>query len=339
MMATCCRPTSVADEGRLAEFLSMVFATAPNANFVDPLMLRWKYWIPREDSPEPRSFVMEQDGRIVAHVGLWPVTLLIGARSERGIHPIDWAADPEARGAGVSLLMSLAKNYDFVFGIGGSEMTRAILPKLGFRIVATAATWARPIRPWRQMLMHQNRDWRLPLRFARNFWWSRIPSGRNLSDWSAVEPGADNAGRLVLSASERGTSFFQYLQQCPLSRILTFNLVNEGRVVGSFALSVVGEQTRVAGVWLENAAPEIWRIAFSLAQDAAWKLTNTCELIARCTTEASAIAAEQAGMRLREQTPVFLLRKEHNAEPLPMQYHLADNDALFSGEWPGRFLT
>ena len=80
-MATVCRPTTVADEARLIEFLTRVFATERNADFVSPAMLRWKYWDAREDCPEPRSFVMEKDGEIIAHVGLWPVTVRTGAKS------------------------------------------------------------------------------------------------------------------------------------------------------------------------------------------------------------------------------------------------------------------
>src|ERR1700691_5918774 len=102
-MTTFCRPTTIADEERLIEFLTRAFATDRKANFLNPAMLRWKYWDPRGDFAEPRSFVMERDGQIVAHVGLWPVTVRTGARVEHGIHAMDWAAAPQAPGAGVTL--------------------------------------------------------------------------------------------------------------------------------------------------------------------------------------------------------------------------------------------
>jgi hypothetical protein len=68
---------------------------------------------------------------------------------------MDWAADPDARGAGWSSIKNLTRAFDFVYGIGGEEITQAILPKLGFRTVSKAVTLARPIRPWRQMFQHQ----------------------------------------------------------------------------------------------------------------------------------------------------------------------------------------
>jgi hypothetical protein len=337
-MASVFRPTTVADEERIIEFLIGVFAADPGEDFVSPSLLRWKYWDPRQDCSEPRSYVIEKDGRIVAHAGLWPVTVRTGSKSERGVHMIDWASDPQAPGAGVSLLQRLTKSYDFVYAIGSSEMTRSILPKFGFRTVAEALTWARPIRPWRQMLQHQSRNLRLPLRLARNIWWSRTPPRVVERGWTAVASGEGGSQGLAVLASERDESFFRYLQQCPVARGLTFHLLNEGRNAGFLALSIVREQTRVAGVWLEDPSPENWRTALHLAQDAALKHTNTSEIVARCATEASATAAGLAGMRMRARSPVFLFRKGC-AEPLPLQFHLSDNDEVFLRGRLAGFLT
>jgi hypothetical protein len=325
------RPTNGNDEERLSEFLTRMFSA--NAGLVSSSMLRWKYWIPREDWPEPRSFCMERAGRIIAHVGLWPVTVRNGAKRDRGVHAMDWAADPHARGAGWSSIKNLTRTFDFVYGIGGEEITRAILPKLGFRTVAEALTWARPIRPWRQMLRHQSRDWRLPPRFARNLWWSQIPLRQISSDFATV---AATAEGFAIPTGERDESFFRYLQQCPVATCLTFNIADKGRVVGFFALSVVREQARVAGVWLESPSPEIWRIAFHLAHNAALKHTNASELVARCSTEASVIGARQAGMRLLKRTPVVLFRNDGSEVLPPLQFQMCDSDDLFI---TGRFLT
>lgn len=362
-MSFLCRHTTIADEERLTEFLTRVFAA--NAGLVSSAMLKWKYWIPRTDCPEPRSFVLERDGRILAHVGLWPVSVRTETRTEHGLHAMDWAADPHALGAGWSLFMSLTKSHDFVYGIGGEEITRSILPKLGFRTVAETLTWARPIRPLRQLRRHQSKDSRLPLRFVRNIWWSRVPPRLVPPGWAAVEHdlvgpcgagsggagtgaaghgaagyGVDAGAGLGAFVAERDESFFRYLQKCPVAPCLTFDVVNQGRTVGFFALSVVGEQARIAGIWLERSSPEVWRIAFQLAQDAALKHTDTSEVIARCGMEASAIGAEQAGMRLRARTPVVLFRKDGDAQLLPpLQFQLCDSDALFITGGPATFLT
>ena len=317
-----------------------VFGAEPDAPFLEPSLLRWKYWEPRADCREPRSLVLEKDGRIVAHVGLWPVTVGSSAAArERGLHMIDWASDPNVPGAGVSLLQRLIKGHDFVYSIGGSETTQVILPKFGFRTVVKTQTWARPIRPWRQMLQHQSRNWRLPVRLARNWWWSRTPARVIERGWTAAGPDAGGADGLAALANQRDEAFFRYLRQCPVARCLTFDLVYEGRKAGFLALSVTPEQTRVAGIWLEDSSTENWRTAIHLAQQAALKYTSTSELVLRCTSEASATAAAQAGMRLRATTPVFLWRKGGGAGPLPLQFQLSDNDEFFLRERRAGFLT
>ena len=333
-MAFLIRPTTGDDEARLIEFLTRVFPV--NAGLVSPAMLRWKYWTPREDCQEPRSLVGERDGRIVSHAGLWPVTVRTGTKSERGVHAMDWGADPHALGAGSILIKHLTRNYDFVYGIGGEEKTRKILPKMGFRPVAEALTWARTIRPWRQILRHQSKDWKLLPRFVRNFWWSKIPLRPGLREWAAD---AATAEGFAIPAAERDESFFRYLQQCPVATCLTFNIVNQGRIVGFFALLVIGEQARVAGVWLDSPSPETWRIAFHIAQEAAVQHTEASEIVARCTTEPSFIGAQQAGMHLRESTPVLLFRKDGSELLPPLQFHLCDSDALFLTGGLTTFLT
>jgi hypothetical protein len=327
-MGSLIRPTTIQDETQIIDFLARIFPLADHATLVDPSLLRWKYWEPRLDCPDPRSFVLERDGRIVAHVGLWPVTVRIGGNRERGVNMIDWSSDPLAPGAGLSLLQRMTRSYDFVYSIGGSEMTQTILPKFGFRTVAQTLSWARPIRPWRQMLHHQSRDLRLPLRLARNIWWSRTPARAIARGWAAVEAGA---GAGPDFPAERDDAFFRYLQQCPAARCLTFHILSQSRKVGFFALSILREQTRITGVWLEDPSPENWRTAFHLAQEAALRHTDTSEIIATGATEASARAAGEAGMRLRGSLPVFLFRKSGGTDAVPLQFQLSDHDAFFRG--------
>ena len=338
-MSSVVRPSTIDDEAQLVEFLARVFLVGRDADFVNAALLRWKYWEPRPDCPDPRSLVMDKDGRIVAHVGLWPVTVQTAAGSNRGVHMIDWASDPQTPGAGVSLLQRLKKCHDFIYSIGGSDMTQTILPKFGFRSVGTALTFARPLRPWRQILQHQSRDARLPLRLARNLWWSKTPARVHTPGWVAIEAGAGELDGLVAPHCERDANFLGYLQRCPSTRCLVFHILNEGRKSGFFALSVVGEQARLAGLWLENPALETWRIALHLAQDAALRHTAASELVFRTASEAGAAAAAQTGLRLRAQTPIFVLRKGDPGTALPLDFQMSDNDSAFLGGGRTEFLT
>jgi Acetyltransferase (GNAT) domain len=338
-MAFTCRHTTPADQDRLIGFLTRVFSSDTDNDFATPSLLQWKYWEPREDYPQARSFVLEKDGRIVAHAGFWPVKVSTGTKNENGIHLIDWAADPEVPGAGVYLLQRLSETCDFLYAIGGTEITVSILRTLGFRQIAEALVWARPIRPWRQILNHQSVDLRLPLRLVRNFWWSKTPSPTVEDGWSAVQLSEGHLKGLGFFAKERDDSFFRYIERCPVARCLTFNVFEKDRRVGFFVMSAKWEQTRIAGVWLEDTSPRVWRAVFRLAQEAALRLTSTSEIVARGTTEACATAAAQAGMRLRARVPVMLHRKAGAAGPLPLQFHFLDNDEFFLGSRLSGFAT
>ncbi len=331
------RPATAADEGRLIEFLARAFGAARDAPFIEPSLMRWKYWEPREDCAEPRSVVIERDGRIVAHAGLWPVTVGVGGRSERGVHMIDWASDAAAPGAGASLLQRLTKNYDFVLAIGGSEATQSVLPMFGFREVDEALTWARPIRPWRQMVRHRSRGARLPLRLVRNWWWSKTPARAIDRGWSAVEAGGEMEP--LVGARERDAPFFRYLARCPAARSLTFHVEREGRRIGFFGLTIVGEQARLSGVWLEDESAGNLRAAFQLAQRAAIRHAGASEFVARGAGQASAAAAQEAGLRVRARNRVFVYRRGGGAAPLPLRFQMADDDHVFLGGPPGEFLT
>jgi hypothetical protein len=55
-----------------ALFLARSFGVAPSRPFVRAEILHWKYWTPRDDYQEPRSFVIERGDKIVAHAAVWP---------------------------------------------------------------------------------------------------------------------------------------------------------------------------------------------------------------------------------------------------------------------------
>jgi hypothetical protein len=318
------RATQPADQARLIEFLQRVFALPANAPMLEPRLLHWKYWTPRDDIETPRSWMLEKEGRLVAHVGLWPARTGV----ETGVHMIDWASDSQAPGAGVSVLQRLTKAHDFVYSIGGSEATQAILPKFGFANTGKATYWARPLRPLRQMWRHPQRDWRLPARAGRNFIWSIRPARRLPAGWDAVPGELD--GLNAFGEGGRPAAFFAYLRKCPSMRAWHgFTIRRAGRPAGFFVLAVAGEQVRLAGVWLAEKTPESWRAAFLLAQQAARIHTGAAEFVARTAAPVAAEGAAAAGLRARGGHPVFLYRKRRDASDWPLEFQLADNDEVF----------
>ena len=327
------RSTTANDESNLAGFLARTFSAKADAAFLAPALLRWKYWVPRDDFAEPRSYVLERGGSIVAHAGIWPTVLRTGAGSFCGAHMIDWAADPEALGSGVALLQRLAKRFDFILAIGGTAMTRKILPAVGFTEVTQAWRGARPLRPLLQVVHHHQRNWKLPARFVRNTVWSVWPPLPALDGWSAAEMSvtdlrAKSPPDDAPLFSQRNQGFFRYLEQCPAFRIHVYRLIQEGCERGEFALSILHKEARVVGVWPETHSHDTLRSVYALAQKVALRQSGVCEVSAGGSTVLSEAAAVEAGLRINRHSPVYMLRRTWGPE-MPFEFQFADNDWLF----------
>lgn len=336
MKSSIFRPTTTADEPRLIEFLSRAFSVDAGMAFLDPALLRWKYWTPREDYTDARSFVLERNGEIAAHAGIWPVSIGTGEDRTRGAHMIDWASDPAAPGSGASLVQKLIRQFDFLYSIGGSAMTQSVLPAFGFKRVTETWMGGRPLRPLRQILVHQVKNWKLPLRLARNTWWSLSPAHPGKNGWKAVE--ARIADFKPPASCPRNRAFFSYIEQCPAIRQFLYRLLNNGQEEGWLALNLIQKQARLQGVWLHNSSPARLRSAYLAAQEAAARWRDACEIIAEGSAGSSEAAALEAGFRMARRTPVYLLQK--SGTPLmPFEFQLADNDEFFLSTGVPAFLS
>jgi hypothetical protein len=253
------RPTTVADEARLIAFLARAFSVSAQAAFLDPALLRWKYWRPREDYPEARSYILERNGEITAHAGVWPISIRTAGVCARGAHMIDWASDASVPGSGAALVQRLVRQFDFMYSIGGSSMTQSVLPAFGFKKVTQAWMGVRPLRPLRQMLFHQTKNWKLPMRLARNAWWSVAPVHRDRNGWTAAEASVADFDLPV--SCPRSQAFFRYIEQCPTIHVRLYRLLANSNEEGWFALSLVQKQARIAGIWLKGPSPApTWRL-------------------------------------------------------------------------------
>jgi hypothetical protein len=300
-------------------------------------MMAWKYWDPRGDWEGPRAYALERNGIIVAHAGVYPLTF--GAGEVRGVQLIDWASAKGSPGAGLILLRKLYAMFDFMYGIGGSELTRKILPACGFLEYVKQWRGARPLRPLQQILKHQHRNWRLAPRLVRNFLWGvrRAPEVRSQEGWKSAEISPGEISKHFYSQSmadacfsPRPPAFFEYLLRCPGMKIRLYGIRDQRGPKGHFAIGVLRGQARVAGVWLRDPGREAWQAAFSLARQAATRLEGACEIVAAGTEGPSEQGAAQSGLRIMGHAPVYILSKEGKlALPPDFQFQLSDDDGLF----------
>jgi hypothetical protein len=342
-MSLSFRTTNPSDGPRLAALFKNMLGMSPGSPGLDPKFMAWKYWEPRADWNEARSYVLEKEGVILAHAGIWPLTFTFqsGANPARGIQMIDWAAASDAAGAGLALLRRLVAMFDFIYSVGGSDATRRILPIFGFRPCAKAWRAARPVRPIGQILTHQTKNWKLLPRLFRNYIWSRYPIETLDHGWTAHQVSPD---QFISCAdplcSARSQAFFEYLHRCPTADFTLWQIAESNVSIGFFSLALVRGQARIAGLWLRDSKQETWKTAYLLAQRTARSIKSVFEIVAGGTEGVSAEAATQAGLRVRETVPVYLFVPKSKCNfPEGFQFQLADDDEAFLDSGSYSYLT
>jgi hypothetical protein len=161
-------PVNASEQDALIQFLVNSFQADPTLTSFRPEVMHWKYFAPHPQWSGPRSWVIKQEGRIVAHGGLWPIGLSTPQGEVKAVHLIDWAASRSAVGAGVYLLRKITGLADVLLTIGGSEDTRNLLPKLGYKERGELRQYARVVRPWLHFRTTPAKNWKLPIKFLRN---------------------------------------------------------------------------------------------------------------------------------------------------------------------------
>jgi hypothetical protein len=298
-------------------------------------MLKWKYWHERDDWSGPRSYLLERGGKVVGHVGLWPVCFQAESNEiQRGIQMIDWAAAKDAPGTGIALVQRLAKTFDFIYSIGGSEMTQKILPAFGFREYAKTWNGARPLRPVPQIASHPARNWKLFPRLVRNGFWALYPP-LVTQGWRADPISPEDFPKELLTlrspqkcsfARERG--FFEYLLSCPGARFQLYSVCDPNGPKGFVLISLIRRQARVAGIWLDSPDREAWKHCFTLSQEAAALFPEACEVVVRGTRSTSSDAAAASGFRLHSGPSVYLLDRKGKF-PRDFDFQMTDDDLCF----------
>lgn len=346
-MKSSLRPTTIDDLGEVRSFLQRAFGVSPDAPFFDTAVMAWKYWDSRDDWEGPRAYVLERDGVIVAHAGIYP--LAFDAGKVRGVQMIDWASAKESPGSGLALVQKLSTLFDFIYSIGGSESTRKVLPAFGFVEYAKQWKGARPLRPIQQILSHQYRNWKLAPRLVRNsiLTLPKASLSRNHCDWIAEEISPGEVSEHIYSRdmpdtcfSPRTPGFFEYLLRCPVMQIRLYGIKDKHGPKGHFAIGVLRGQARVAGVWLAEPDREAWQDVFSLAQQAAHQIEGACEIVIAGSYGPSQQAAIGSGLRILGDSTVYLLNKKGKLTlPPNFQFQLSDYDGLFLDSGSTSYLT
>jgi len=335
------RPSTPADVATIADLLVRVNGGPPDTPYLRRDVLEWKYWAPRSDWPDPRSYVGEADGRVVVHLGAWPCVLQVNGVSRRGAHFFDWVADATMVGGGLAVLRHFTRQFDFIYAIGGTAASKVVRQRIGFRPAGEAWKAARPLRAWRYRSDRTSGGWRLAARIGRNLLWSARPSCKVPRGWDYEQTTPDQIATSFSGMTEipRSTAFFQYLADCPMCRSYTYRVTEHGHSRGSFVLTMVRHQARLA-VWIDDPSTETHRIVYSLAQQAAREMPDAFEIVVMGSGPTIAAAAVAAGFRVRKKDDVVLkdVTGIWPSGPPELEFQSCDSDGIVLDDGEASFM-
>jgi hypothetical protein len=310
------RAATTSDLQEIIDLMRTAFRANPEAPFLDRALLHWKYFEPGPDWIGSRSYVLRQDGDLLAHGCAWPVKLMVGGQSHTALTLVDWAGSNARLGAGLHIVLKMATLADALISIGGSEATRKIMPRIGFRTVDQQSLYARVLRPWRQFRTRPGAATpreiaREIARLTRNTGYSlagrAATNGWSLRSVATVDP------RLIADSSPgpgpsslHGSELVAFMTRCPGARISSHELLKQGQPAGYVILSLVNGQSRIAEIRMRSREQQDWIAAVSATVNAAFEFPEASELIAWTSDPLLVHALDANGFRARDRRSIFV---------------------------------
>jgi len=304
-----------------------------------PDVLHWKCCAPHPFWEGGRGYTLRYQGEIAAFGCLVPCRFLTGAATVTSCCVIDWAAAKTVPGAGVMLYREIQRLTGTLINIGGTEDARSVLPRMGFQTRQQLDICARVLRPWPHFRHAKSKDWKSPLRLARDYRElarsaQGVPPGltiRRLDRFDSALAAAlpdPSVTRTVVCA--RTPELLNYCLACPASSMEAYLFEREQAPAGYCLLSRVGSHCRIADLWIRSADQQAWAEAYAAATTAAQSDPRTTEVQVAASLPLNAAAIRQAGYRLTNREPLFVLDPASALEGRSdLSIHLLENDAWY----------
>ena len=332
------RDTSPQDTPEVAAFLQRIFEIDPGLPLIAPRHLHWKNWEERSDWPGSRGYVMIREGAIMAHGTVVPLSFVSGEQHLNMVHLIDWAADPNSIGSGVTLLKHVARKVDAVVALGGSEMTQKVMPALGFKTYGDVTNFVRPLRPLRR-LAGQKPGVRLGAQFARSLLWSLQAPSVDTRGWTAnrmtPEQLVSQAPRWPCGGGgsaifERTADMIVYLLKCPATPMELYGVAKDGLGCGYFMLAHAPGQTRIADFYVDSEDRASWRALIQLAVSQAGRNPDAAEVVSLGSDPVTCQALLDCGFHSRGSAALRILPgKGVEMGAGPIRFQMIDNDFAY----------
>jgi hypothetical protein len=297
-------------------FLRAVFGAGENYRMFQADVLRWKCIAPHPFWEGGRGYALRYKDEIAAFGCLVPCRFLTGSGTVPSCNMIDWAASKAVPGAGIMLYRHIQDLTGMMINIGGTADARNVLPKAGFQARAELHHYTRVVRPWRYFRQANPLDWKSPLRLARDYRELMRPAQaagkalavRRVESFSGVAGAVfpdHGVTRQVVGA--RTPELLDYFLACPAAKMEAYLLERENAPAGYFVLSRVGNECRIADLWIRSAEGQEWSAAYATATAVAAQDPHITQITAAASSPPQTAALQQTGFRRTHAEPVFVL--------------------------------
>lgn len=306
------RATEQKDLPALARFLVHVYKFDSSDPHVDLELLEWKYLYPRPGWQGGRSYLLEKDGQIVAHCGVCPAIFhLPDGNTVESLTMMDWAAAPSFPGVGVMLFRKVMELAPTSFVIGGEPVTRKIVPRIGFRHVGEAPTYAAWLRPWREFRIRP-RTLRSALRLFHGLLHPVRTLNPTVGGWDAITVNEfDDSLLPILNSSKRPWTFckrtladLNYLLKCPHLEMQAFLLRRQGQLLGYFIIGRAEWEARLLDLVVDSADANDWNLACATVTRTAQLDPEVCRIRTLATVPILGQALLQNGYWCQCEEPI-----------------------------------
>lgn len=330
-------PLAEAELPQAIIFLRNVFGAEPDepVRAFRPEVMRWKCFGPHPYWEGSRAYAVRHRDNIVAYGAVAPSEILVGNSAFRTFCMMDWAANTDFPGSGVLVYTQLQRLTDIPLAVGGSDAAQAIIPKLGYRFRQDQLIFRRVIRPWKHFRVATEPNWKAPVKLLRDaLYASKRAGGCRLSAQRAerfdgrILPVLPKAREVVVLG--RSVDSLNYALLCPAAEMSGYYIFSGGTLMGYCILSRIGNQCRIADLWIESSKPEDWRAAYVLATRLGSRYPEVTEIITAAGPPQARAGIIGAGYRLMSKRAVRV-RDPRGLLPdgRPLAVSLLENDHYY----------
>jgi hypothetical protein len=337
-------PLQPAQVPALSEFIRTGFCTPGSyCAFAEPEVIRWKYFEERGPWNIPRSFLVSENNRILAHAGLFSTAFESpGSSPIPAVHIIDWRSSEEAGSLGALLMMRAFSLAPVTYALGCTAAASRVLLRSGFEVLFSAPIFHRVINRLKPSAWHELHGTQTLARKGALLGIDLVQSLRPTRPAGKLQiREVASFGDDVREVLARGTPKVTSTSRSPevLNHYLRFPLKNftgylfeDDRVRGFAVLTVLQKPAlragRIVECYLDSDNPSDWTGAIALLE-AEMRKRNVDLISMYGTTPWSTQALRSNGFFRRGRTP-FYLRDPKKLVPRALPFHLTHLEADLS---------